>query len=317
MIVQTRAKTAIWPKVETTLKLMDTAATELECFKALQKQEQLAASHRINSLWEEVQKQKELERTLQRRYGDLVAEVDRIQHLMDEYRIQAQKQEEIAAKNHALELAKAAEDENAGQQMDAEQEHAYASPKPDMDVEAQNENTQLCMAESLPSNMPDAVVGEKTTPVQGYSSEGTDIQLSHSDRDNPNGVPEIVVEENKMVIESVDGAAGDDITAEVAKVNPDFEDQQNVVEATSLDGVFRKEEDCVPETDDNNSCANGDAMQVSGGEGGVVNSAGDSINQMPNVLKAEPSLAGDSAEKQTEMADTNANSNQVITKLND
>jgi pre-mRNA-splicing factor CDC5/CEF1 len=90
MIVQTRAKTAIWPKVEATLKLMDTAATELECFKALQKQEQLAASHRINSLWEEVQKQKELERTLQRRYGDLVAEVDRIQHLMDEYRIQAQ-----------------------------------------------------------------------------------------------------------------------------------------------------------------------------------------------------------------------------------
>ncbi|XP_062148179.1 cell division cycle 5-like protein [Alnus glutinosa] len=299
---ETRAKTAIWPKVEATLKLMDTAATELECFKALQKQEQLAASHRINSLWEEVQKQKELERTLQRRYGDLVAEVDRIQHLMDEYRIQAQKQEEIAAKNHALELAKAAEDENAGQQMD---------------VDAQNENAQLCMAESLPSNMPDAAVGEKTTPVQGYSSEGTDSQLSHSGRDNPNGVSEIVVEENKMVIESVDGAAGDDITAEVAKVNPDFEDQQNVVEVTSLDGVFRKEEDCVPETDDKNNCANGDTMQVSGVEGGVVNSAGNSINQMPNALKAEPSLASDSAEKQTEMADMNANSNQVITKLDD
>jgi hypothetical protein len=199
-------------------------------------------------------------------------------------------------------LAKAAENENAGQQMD---------------VDAQNENAQLCMAESLPSNMPDAAVGEKTTPVQGYSSEGTDNQLSHSGRDNPNGVSEIVVEENKMVIEWVDGAAGDDITAEVAKVNPDFEDQQNVVEVTSLDGVFRKEEDCVPETDDKNNCANGDAMQVSGVEGGDVNSAGNSINQMANTLKAEPSLAGDSAEKQTEMADMNANSNQVITKLDD
>lgn len=40
----------------------------LSCFKALQKQEQLAASHRIDSIWKEVQKQKELEQTLQRRY---------------------------------------------------------------------------------------------------------------------------------------------------------------------------------------------------------------------------------------------------------
>lgn len=320
MIVQTRAKTTLWPKVEATLKLMDTAATELECFKALQKQEQLAASHRINSLWEEVQKQKELERTLQRRYGDLVAELDRIQHLMDEYRIQAQKQEEIAAENHALELAKAAEDENAGQQMDAEQEHAYASPKPDMDVDAQNEHAPLCMVESLSTNMPDAVGGETTTPVQGYSSEGTtDIQLSHSDRDNPNGVPEIVVgEENKTVIESVDGAAAAaDITPEVTKVNPNFEDQQNVVEATNRDCLVNKEEDCVPETDDNNGCANGDAMQVSCAEGGMLNSAGDSTNQMPNVLTAEPLLDGDSTEKQTETADMNTNSKQVITKLDD
>ena len=320
MIVQTRAKTTLWPKVEATLKLMDTAATELECFKALQKQEQLAASHRINSLWEEVQKQKELERTLQRRYGDLVAELDRIQHLMDEYRIQAQKQEEIAAENHALELAKAAEDENAGQQMDGEQEHAYASPKPDMDIDAQNEHAPLCMVGSLSTNMPDAVGGEKTTPAQGYSSEGTaDIQLSHSDRDNPNGVPEIVVgEENKTVIESVDGAAGaTDITPEVTKVNPDFEDQQNVVEAINLDCVVNKEEDCVPETDDNSGCANGDAMQVSGAEGGMLNSAGDNTDQMPNVLKAEAFLDGDSTEKQTETADMSTNSKQVITKFDD
>ncbi|XP_075089622.1 cell division cycle 5-like protein [Nicotiana tabacum] len=97
----------LWSQIEVMFKQMDTAGTELECFRALQKQEQLAASHRINNLWEEVQKQKELERTLQKRYGDLIADKEKMQHLMDEYRIQAQMQEEIAAKNRALELAKA------------------------------------------------------------------------------------------------------------------------------------------------------------------------------------------------------------------
>ncbi|KAK8542962.1 hypothetical protein V6N13_136489 [Hibiscus sabdariffa] len=40
-------------------------------------EEQLAASHRINGLWEEVQKQEELEQALQRRYGNLMAELER------------------------------------------------------------------------------------------------------------------------------------------------------------------------------------------------------------------------------------------------
>ncbi|KAJ6757395.1 hypothetical protein OIU74_026617 [Salix koriyanagi] len=79
---QIRAERQLLPPIELTLKQMDTSGTELECFQALQRQEQLAASHRINGLWEEVQKQKELEQTLQRRYGDLVAELERIQQLM-------------------------------------------------------------------------------------------------------------------------------------------------------------------------------------------------------------------------------------------
>ncbi|KAK6915344.1 hypothetical protein RJ641_020461 [Dillenia turbinata] len=102
---QTRAG-KLWSQIEATFKQMDTAGTELECFQALLKQEQLAASHRINGLWEEVKKQKELEQTLQRRYGDLIAEQERIQHLVENYRLQAQIQEEIAAKNRAIELAK-------------------------------------------------------------------------------------------------------------------------------------------------------------------------------------------------------------------
>ncbi|KAK1415068.1 hypothetical protein QVD17_30838 [Tagetes erecta] len=82
----------IWSQVEATFKQLDTAGTEYECFQALQRQEKLAASNRINSIWEDVQKQKELEKTLQNRYGDLLAEQERIYNLMNKYR-----QEEAAA----------------------------------------------------------------------------------------------------------------------------------------------------------------------------------------------------------------------------
>lgn len=156
----------LWTQIEATFKQMDTAGTELECFQALQKQEQLAASHRINGLWEEVQKQKELEQTLQSRYGDLIAEQERIQSLIDEYRVQAKIQEEIAAKNCALELAEAetcqmdvenpepaAADELGNsvqvdpshgglpdQKMDSSQEEYHTSPKHDADADADAAN---------------------------------------------------------------------------------------------------------------------------------------------------------------------------------
>lgn len=94
-------------QIELTFKQMNTAGTELDCFLALQRQEKLAASLRIKGLWEEVQKQKELEKALQKRYGDLVAELERVQQLMDEYRIQAQQLEEMEAMRQAEELAKA------------------------------------------------------------------------------------------------------------------------------------------------------------------------------------------------------------------
>ncbi|KAG8479041.1 hypothetical protein CXB51_029712 [Gossypium anomalum] len=102
-----RRAATLWRQIESIFKQIDTAGTELECFQALQKQEQLAASHRINGLWEEVQKQKELEQALQSRYGNLIAEIERIQKLMNVYRVQAQKQEEAAEKDHAFELSEA------------------------------------------------------------------------------------------------------------------------------------------------------------------------------------------------------------------
>lgn len=105
--------TNLWSQVEATFKLMDDAGTELKCFQALRNQEQLAASHRVNTLWEEVQKQKELEQTLQKRYGNLLSEQERIQNLMNEFRAQAKVKEENAAKQRALELAEAAEKQRA------------------------------------------------------------------------------------------------------------------------------------------------------------------------------------------------------------
>ncbi|XP_008801722.2 cell division cycle 5-like protein [Phoenix dactylifera] len=99
---QTRAG-KLWSQIEATYKQMDTAATELECFKALQKQEHLAASYRVSGLIEEVNKQKVLEQSLQQQYGDLLTEHDRIQKLLEEHKAQLRIQEEIAAKNRALE----------------------------------------------------------------------------------------------------------------------------------------------------------------------------------------------------------------------
>ena len=247
MIVQKRARLGLWPQIEATLKKIDITATELECFKALQKQEQLAASYRINGIWEDVQKQKELERTLQGRYGHLVAELQRTQSLMEKYRVQAQNEEEIADQNRALELAEAAEgktvvpstetpepiasdeqlgssmpvgpshDENEGQEVDASQEHASASPKKDMDVDIEKEHETLCMDE-------------------------------------------------KMITDSIDVAAGDSsMITEVAKEAQDIEDHLNVAEARKLDGVLTKQEELVSEASGNDDFGSGDAMQVSGG----------------------------------------------------
>lgn len=110
----------LWSQVEAIYKQMDTAETELRCFQALQKQEQLAASNRINELWEEVQKQKELERTLQKRFGDLLAEKEKIQNLLEEQRVKAQIEEEIAANNRALQLPKDQESAMAKETMDVD-----------------------------------------------------------------------------------------------------------------------------------------------------------------------------------------------------
>ncbi|ERN18768.1 cell division cycle 5-like protein [Amborella trichopoda] len=103
----------LWSKIEVIFKQMDTAGTELECFKVLHDQEQQASRKRIRELQEAVNKQKDLEKHLQHRYSNLLAKLESIQRKMEEARIKKrQMQEEVSVKNEevlALEIAPAKE----------------------------------------------------------------------------------------------------------------------------------------------------------------------------------------------------------------
>ncbi|KAL6851562.1 hypothetical protein ACP4OV_020495 [Aristida adscensionis] len=93
----------LWSQVQDTFKQMETAATELECFQELQKQEHMAASYRVRNLIGEVDKQKVLERTLQSRYGDLSSGYQRIQEQLEEHKNKIRIQEALEAENRARE----------------------------------------------------------------------------------------------------------------------------------------------------------------------------------------------------------------------
>lgn len=229
----------IWSQIEATFKQMDTAGTEVECFQALQKQEQVAASHRINSLWEEVQKQKELERTLQKRYGDLIAEQELIQSLMDAYRVQ----EEVAAKNRALELATAAANETVtpssetavpglsnneipSQAMD----NANESPKHEMDVNEMNENAAPGMDVSSSDIISSANEADLGMLEGNDSYEGS---VSSADTKINSVVKPTDGDDTKMADDSdrFNGAVGEDLTStEVVEEDLVCMDQQNTEE---------------------------------------------------------------------------------------
>ncbi|GLJ29314.1 hypothetical protein SUGI_0578120 [Cryptomeria japonica] len=75
----------LWTQIEAAFKQADTSGTELECFRALHKQEELAASNRNESLREAVSQQKDLERKLQIRYENLLVEQDNMQKSIQEH----------------------------------------------------------------------------------------------------------------------------------------------------------------------------------------------------------------------------------------
>ncbi|KAK2637938.1 hypothetical protein Ddye_025733 [Dipteronia dyeriana] len=248
-------------QIQSTVKQMETAGTELECFQALQKQEQFAASSRINGLWEEVQKQKELERILQNRYGDFSAELERIRRLMDGYRVESQKQKEIDAEKRALELAEAAvnqatgqisddskpseelesamavdpsHDENPGPQTDAPQEHANVEQNMDVDSEKEKTTgTDVSVLGVVPS------FEERELPINEVSVDGVagdiDIVVS-SDSMKENQIDDGLANVDAMPVSS---GAGEEVK-ETRTLNRDSEKQtgagEEVDEAPTLNG---------------------------------------------------------------------------------
>ena len=93
-IWQKRAET-VWSQIEASLKQIEIGGTEVECFKALKRQEEMAASFRKKNLEEEVVKQKETERRLQARYGELLSTLEKAEELMVGFRAQALKQADV------------------------------------------------------------------------------------------------------------------------------------------------------------------------------------------------------------------------------
>ncbi|KAF4348114.1 hypothetical protein G4B88_005838 [Cannabis sativa] len=214
-----RAKKSLWPQIEETFKQMDTAAKELECFQALQKQEQLAASHRINNIWEEVKKQKELERTLQKRYGDLLGELERTRHQMDEYRVQAQKQEEIAANNCDTELAESAANQSVAQSTEdsvltvASDELVSA-----MSIDPSRDENAGQQTKSIEEHAQSPTAHDEINPAEGNGYDGSNIQLS-STNGTGDGMSEVVAEEKEVPQNSVDEVANDDMTTDEIAMN--------------------------------------------------------------------------------------------------
>ena len=223
---QTRAKQSLWPQIEATFKQIDTAATELECFEALQKQEMSAASHRISGIWEEVQKQKELERTLQLRYGNLLGDLEKMQKIMVDRKAQAQKEKEIAAESHALQLAEV-DCENSvpvttsieltGEQPNSSVGHENKTNKA-MDIHTEKESVAVNLNIGLPDNKLPSAAGDASLPDNGFEesdkSQTIDVPRHENLGPDANGSSD-----------SVDGA-----TIENDKCSTDIVEEIKVVE---------------------------------------------------------------------------------------
>ncbi|KAB2049593.1 hypothetical protein ES319_A13G187300v1 [Gossypium barbadense] len=222
-----RRAATLWRHIESTVKQIDTAGTELECFQALQKQEHLAASHRINGLWEEVQKQKELEQTLQRRYRNLMSELERMQRLMNVYRAQAEKQEEVGEKNHALELSEAAASQVAVPSA------GHSEPAPSL--------------EHLDSSLD----GQPSAEVDVNADSGKEHATMDIGTDGNMHINEPLVVEDK----------GDDITQTLNKMSGDAATSSEVAtESINPDSFSTKQEsiqETVESTEVDNSCVLG------------------------------------------------------------
>ncbi|RWV98498.1 hypothetical protein GW17_00038649, partial [Ensete ventricosum] len=182
----------LWSQVEATFKQVDTAATELECFQVLQKQELLAATYRVNSLVEEVNKQKALEQSLQHRYGDLLAEHDRVKRLLEEHKMRLRMEEEIAARNRALEEEAAARnralEEEAAARSRALEEEAAAKNRALEEAAAKNRALEEEFAARNPAPVEETaernVTREETAANNHAMNEELADKKDHPDSDH-------------------------------------------------------------------------------------------------------------------------------------
>ncbi|GFQ07452.1 cell division cycle 5-like protein [Phtheirospermum japonicum] len=203
----------LWTQIESSFKQTDTAGTELECFQALQRQEQISATHRISNLWEEVQKQKELEHVLQKRYGDLASELERVRHLMDAYRLRAEREEaEIAAA--AKENAK-----NAPVVADAEVEPVdnnnnsnsmEVEETPEEEVAGKDDNAPVVVeAEVEPVDNSNSMEVEETPEEVGGKDENAPVVVeAEVAADNNNSMEVEVVDTDETRKEQLEGGDG-------------------------------------------------------------------------------------------------------------
>ncbi|GER24864.1 cell division cycle 5 [Striga asiatica] len=180
----------LWTKIESDFKQMDTAGTELECFRALQTQEKVSATHRVSNLWEEVQKQKELEHVLQKKYADLLSEQERLQNLMNAYRLRAEREAEIMAekKNNGS-------DGNAPvvTEAEAEPEHVQECESNPMEVEVSGGDGMKSEQSGLGAEN-DAIMQEKPMEVEVSGANEMESEQSGLGEENDGGVQEKAAE---------------------------------------------------------------------------------------------------------------------------
>lgn len=241
-------------QIQSTVKQMETTGTELECFQALQKRELLGASNRINGLWEEVQKQKELEQTLQKRYGDQLAELERVSQCINEYRIQAQKQEEIAAEKLALKAAEenhiieqnsgaseALRSEKLGSSVPAEQSHdENPGPQIDavhMDVDSGKDHITIDVdvRQNVVEANPDAVAPE-TVIHRGSSANEDVMEVPSAEVDNASlASKEAEANDNLSILngDSTNKQTGEDVAIS-EPVNTELDGKQDNQENTVI-----------------------------------------------------------------------------------
>ncbi|XP_020079676.1 cell division cycle 5-like protein [Ananas comosus] len=201
----------LWSQIEATFKQMGTAATELECFQDLQKQELSAAAYRINNLIEEINKQKAQEQTLQHRYGSLLADYERIQGLLEEHKRQIKIQEEIAAQNRAREEEIASknhiEEEIAAMNraIDEDVTDNNSAHEDQMAVETSNLDGQSETVELAPGDQLNVKALVDNDIVECQSASGADM-ISEDMNDNKEpvelaNVADGIVDEDNMVMD--------------------------------------------------------------------------------------------------------------------